>query len=263
MKLNKYLNTFDNTADYENYIESAYPGFPNVGLTKDDGELHYVRTSPNDHVWYGEVVDKAQALPTISLNGTTNNTTLDELNNAFYLDSWSNAAPTSITFNNKENIKTIKKMQIDTSNVTSMYYMFYNCSSLTSLDLSSFDTSSVTNMNRVFGYCSSLTSLDLSNFNTSNVTDIGGMFSNCSSLTSLDLSNFDTSKVTNISELFSNCRSLTDVYITVESTLMMLTNNLNSDGTYGSNYIPSNNGNCTIHYNGTDYKWNGSAWTQQ
>ena len=101
MKLNKYLNTFDNTADYENYIESAYPGFPNVGLTKDNGELHYVRTSPNSHVLYGEVVDPAQALPTISLNNTTNNTTLDELNNTFYLDTLSNAAPTSISFGNK------------------------------------------------------------------------------------------------------------------------------------------------------------------
>ena len=83
MKRNKYLNTFDNTADYENYIESASPGFPNVGLTKDNGELHYVRTSPNDHLLYGEVVDPAQALPTISLSGTKNTPILDELTNTF------------------------------------------------------------------------------------------------------------------------------------------------------------------------------------
>ena len=260
MKRNKYLNTFDNTADYENYIESAYPGFPNVGLTKDDGELHYVRTSPNDHVWYGEVVDQAQALPTISLNNTTNTPTLDELTNTFYLDSWSNAAPTSISFGNASNIKTIKKMQIDTSNVTSMKSMFHYCSSLTSLDLSNFNTSNVTDMYSMFSDCSALTSLDLSNFDTSKVTNISSFVNACRSLTSMDLSGLDFSNVTSQTNMFFVCNSLKDVYITVEATLNKLTNNLTSQGT---NYIPSNNGNCTIHYNGVDYKWNGSAWTPQ
>ena len=284
MKRNKYLNTFDNTADYENYIESAYPGFPNVGLTKDNGELHYVRTSPNDHLLYGEVVDASQPLPTISLNGTTNTPTLDELNNAFYLDSWSNAAPTSIEFGNKSNIKSIKKLKgLDTSNVTIMNYMFNGCSSLTSLDLSNLNTSNVTSMESMFDKCSSLTSLDLSNFNTSNVTNIRSMLASCSSLTSLDLSNFntsnvtnmrtmlagcssltsldlssfDTSKVTDTYAMFNNCSSLKDVYITVESTLNTLTNNLTSEG---YDYIPSK---ATIHYNGVDYKWQNNKWTPQ
>ena len=258
MKRNKYLNTFDNTADYENYIESALPGFPNVGLTKDDGELHYVRTSPNNHVWYGEVVDPAQALPTISLNNTTNTPTLDTLTNTFYLDSWSNAAPTSISFGNKSNIKSIKKLKgLDTSNVTNMFQMFGNCSSLISLDLSNFDTSSVTNMNAMFDSCTSLKSLDLSNCNISKVTNMSRMFYFCASLTSLNISNWDTSNVNDIGWMFNNCSSLTDVYITVESTLMKLTNNLAS---HGPNYIPST---ATIHYNGVDYKWTGSAWAPQ
>ena len=86
------------------------------------------------------------------------------------------------------------------------------------------------------------------------------MFFSCSSLTSLDLSNFDTSNVTNMQEMFSGCSKLKDVYITVEETLNKLTNNLTSQG---STYIPSNNGNCTIHYNGTDYKWQNNKWTPQ
>ena len=163
MKRNKYLNTFDNTADYENYIESALPGFPNVGLTKDDGELHYVRTSPNDHLLYGEVVDAAQPLPTISLSNTVNTPILDELTNTFYLDSWSNAAPNTISFNNKSNIKSIKKLKgLDTSNFTRMEYMFNGCSSLTTLDLSIFNTSNVTTLWGTFTQCSALRSLDLS-----------------------------------------------------------------------------------------------------
>ena len=260
MARSKYINTFDTTAEYNNYIESALPSFPNVGYDKEADKVNIVRTSPNDHVWYGEVVDKAQALPTISLNNTTNNTTLDELNNAFYLDSWSNAAPASISFGNTSNIKTIKKLQIDTSNVTNMDGMFNGWSSLKSLDLSNFYTSNVTNMAYMFYNCSLLKSLDLSNFNTSNITDMRYMFYNCSSLTSLDLSNWDVSKVTNMTYMFTNSLNITDVYITVESTLMKLTNNLKSEG---GNYIPSYNNKCTIHYNGVDYKWTGSAWTPQ
>ena len=284
MARSKYINTFDTTAEYNNYIESALPAFPNVGYDKEADKVNIVRTSPNDHVWYGEVVDPAQQLPTISLSGTTNTPTLDELTNTFYLDSWSNASPTSISFGNKGNIKTIKKMQIDTSNVTNMYNMFGDCSKLTLLDLSSFDTSNVTNMNWMFGDCSKLTSLDLSNFNTSNVTTTEYMFNGCRSLTSLDLSDFNTSKVTDTAYMFSSCRSLTsldlsnwdgskfyntpsfmfkscnslkDVYITVEATLMKLTGNLTGND-YA--YIPIS---ATIHYNGVDYKWQNNRWTPQ
>ena len=284
MARSKYINTFDTTAEYNNYIESALPAFPNVGYDKEADKVNIVRTSPNNHVWYGEVVDPAQALPTISLDGTTNNTTLDELTNMFYLDSWSNAAPTNISFDNKSNIKTIKKLKgldtsnviymnnmfndfssltsldlssFNTSNVTNMEAMFQNCSSLTSLDISNFDTSKVTNMSCMFYNCSSLMSVDLSNFDTSKVTDISYMFFYCSSLTSLDLSSFNTSNITNMEAMFQNCSSLKDVYITVEETLNKLTNNLTSTG---GTYIPSS---ATIHYNGTDYKWQNNKWTPQ
>ena len=80
---------------------------------------------------------------------------------------------------------------IDTSNVTNMYGMFFDCSILSSLDLSGFNTSNVTNMNSMFYHCSSLTSLNLSSFDTSNVTSMYGMFYECTELSSLDLSSFN------------------------------------------------------------------------
>ena len=100
---------------------------------------------------------------------------------------------------------------LDTSEVTNMNEMFYECFSLTSLDVSKFDTSKVTDMSTMFGECSSLTSLDLSSFNTSQVTDMSDMFFYCDGLTSLDLSSFDTSKVTNMSSMFNRCTSLTSL----------------------------------------------------
>ena len=71
---------------------------------------------------------------------------------------------------------------VDTSNVTNMGNMFYNCSALTSLDLSGWDTSKVTNMYNMFYDCRSLTSLDISGWNISNVTNMSNMFYGCSNL---------------------------------------------------------------------------------
>ncbi len=102
----------------------------------------------------------------------------------------------------------------NTSNVTNMRDMFDGCSSLTNLDVSNLDTSKVTNMCYMFANCSSLTNLDVSNFNTSNVTNMCDMFQFCSGLTSLDLSNFDTSSVTDLSGMFSSCSKLASLNFT-------------------------------------------------
>ena len=54
-------------------------------------------------------------------------------------------------FSGCSNLTTIEGMEnLNTSNVTSMEYMFSGCSSLTGLDLSGFSTGSVTNMRNMF-----------------------------------------------------------------------------------------------------------------
>ena len=95
-------------------------------------------------------------------------------------------------------LKNLDLSSFNTSKVTNMSNMFFECSSLTSIDLSSFNTSKVTNMFNMFSWCPSLTSLDLSSFNTSNVTNMYGMFEYCSTLTSLDVGSFNTSEVTSM-----------------------------------------------------------------
>ena len=98
---------------------------------------------------------------------------------------------------------------LDTSNITIMNRMFYQCKNLTTLDLSSFNTSKVTNMVSMFYSCQKLTTLDLSGFNPSKVTSMESMFQSCTNLTSIDLSGFDTSTVNNMSYIFSDCKKLT------------------------------------------------------
>ena len=117
----------------------------------------------------------------------------------------------STTANRLKNLTSISFGNFNTSNVTNMRYMFYNCFSLTSLNASNFNTSKVTNMSDMFWGCSKLTSLNVSNFNTSKVTDMKWMFSYCSSLTSLNVSTLDTSKVTNMDSMFASCSSLTSI----------------------------------------------------
>ena len=95
----------------------------------------------------------------------------------------------------------------DTSNVTNMYYMFFDTSNLTTLNLTSFNTSNVTNMSDMF-YGMAITTLNLSSFDTSKVSNMSYMFYGMSNLTTLNLSSFDTSKVTDMSCMFSGMPNL-------------------------------------------------------
>jgi hypothetical protein len=203
MKRNKYINSFDTTAEYDNYIESAFPEFPNVSLTKDNGELHYRRQSPNDYQIWGTTT--ATENFNIMLNDRYVEVTVDRDLGEFYLTGWTGTL-TSLQscFKDITHITSIKKFALDTSNVGNFTTMFMSCRSLKEIH-----------------------------------------FEEC------DFSNAYGSFV------FAITPSLTDVYITVEATLMKLTNNLASQGDV---YIPSS---ATIHYNGTDYKWQNNAWTPQ
>ena len=117
-------------------------------------------------------------------------------------------------------LRSVDLSEFDTSQVTDMSYMFYECNKLTGLDLSHFNTGNVTDMNHMFDFSNGITSLNLSNFNTSNVTDMSCMFGDSywvtaeerdHGLTRLDLSSFDTANVTNMSGMFAGCSSLMEL----------------------------------------------------
>ncbi len=108
---------------------------------------------------------------------------------------------------------------LNTSKVTSMQGMFYECDGFTILDLHTFDTHNVTNMRVMFQDCSNLQVVNLSSFNTQSVTDMRGMFDNCKYLTTIivsdnwDLSNllnhFDDDQASdNHLHIFSRCENL-------------------------------------------------------
>lgn len=108
--------------------------------------------------------------------------------------------------------KVIWPVNIDTSNVTSMEQMFFQCHNLKNMDLGKFDTSKLTTTYSMFEGCKALSSINFgSNWFCQNVTSMQSMFYGCSSLTTLDLFSVKTLKLTNVANMFYGCTSLVDV----------------------------------------------------
>ena len=186
---------------YENFMpvfNDGYEGYTYTDEIDSENENYVIRTIECD------------VLPTSITFG--NSGSANDLSNSLLevlqLDT-SNC--NRIKFDWTTKVTDINTQNWDTSNITNMAYMFYNCNNLTSLDVSNWDTGNVTTMQNMFNGCNSLTSLDVSNFDTSNVTTMGSMFYQCTNLTSLDASNWDTSKVTDMANMFRGCTSLTSL----------------------------------------------------
>ena len=101
----------------------------------------------------------------------------------------------------------------DTSNVTDMSYMFYNCSSLTYIDFYNIDMSSVTTTSEMFYNCSSLTYIDFKRKPLRSLEYAYDMFYGCSSLTYLDLTMFDNSNLYDYGYMFNNMPNLETIYV--------------------------------------------------
>lgn len=166
------------------------------------------------------------------------------------------ARPTtcSLWFGSCTNLTSIEGLEnLNTSDVTSMDYMFYkceqlraldlsgfhtekvenmrdmfsNCKNLETLNLSSFKTNNLTNMSEMFLECNKIAQLDLSGFNTSGVKALDLVFKNCYALEALDLSSFDTKWVTDMSSLFEYCQSLKTIYVSDRFSIFKVNNSTN------------------------------------
>ena len=94
---------------------------------------------------------------------------------------------------------------LNTSNVTSTKFMFFDCSNLEHIPL--YDFSNVQNMHGTFVGCTNLTNIP--QLNTHNVTDMSYCFQNCTSLTTIP--QLDTHMVTDMGAMFIDCTNLTTI----------------------------------------------------
>ena len=79
---------------------------------------------------------------------------------------------------------------LDTSDVTSLGHIFYNCSTVRSIDLSGWDFSSATTQTSMFACCSNLELIDFGDWVPDKLRFYGWMFDGCRSL-SLDCSDWN------------------------------------------------------------------------
>ena len=126
-----------------------------------------------------------------------------------------------------EQLRALDLSGFNTEKVEDMRDMFSNCKNLETLNLSSFKTNNLTNMSEMFLECNKIAQLDLSGFNTSGVKALDLVFKNCYALEALDLSNFDTKWVTDMSSLFEYCQSLKTIYVSDRFSTFMVKNSTN------------------------------------
>lgn len=131
-----------------------------------------------------------------------------DITKVVFNESFKDARPETgyMWFAGMENLENIENLQnLNTSEMTYMSSMFWNCSKIQSLDLSNFNTAKVKDMEAMFLECSDLQFIKLSSFNTEKVWTMERMFYGCKKLQSLDLSNFNTEEVKNMYSMFEDC----------------------------------------------------------
>ena len=117
---------------------------------------------------------------------------------------------------------TLDLSHFNVQNVTTMRYMFYNCSKVTNLKLNNWSAEKLTNIDNMFHGCSSVTELEMNNFKASILTYLEGMFGNSyyntkyntlkiGAVQKIDMNNWSIPKVTNLSYMFAGLNNLTEL----------------------------------------------------
>jgi len=103
----------------------------------------------------------------------------------------------------------VDQIYFNTSNVTDMASMFYDCRSAVNINMSVFRAEKVTDMSSMFAECLELKSIDFTSFNPCKTLNMYRMFYNCKKLTTMTgMTSFDTSAVTDMNRMFAGCALL-------------------------------------------------------
>lgn len=102
-------------------------------------------------------------------------------------------------------------VNISTSQVKDMSFMFNGCHALKEIDFTSFDTTKVINFSNMFANCYNIKELNLSSLDSSKVINFDSMFLNCTSLEYLNLSSFVVSEGASKINTFEGCTVLREL----------------------------------------------------
>ena len=227
-----YLNNFDTHTSYEEKLNVGGIDFkiPNVSYCEDVKDVHFnpynlikfyvgeitkpetvsIYTDENTSIdiqvsegegnkWYSYVLPKKKGLCAINGNHIIDDDIITKViakaNINYYQPTGLFAPFTSFI---TESVVEASFKGSNTSKVTNMNDMFWDCRGLTSLDLSGWDTSKVTSMNQMFKNCVKLETLDISGWDTSKVTNMLGMFNSCSKLKTIRMVGCSKATIENI-----------------------------------------------------------------
>lgn len=147
---------------------------------------------------------------------TSNVTNMDNTFNCagvtrLHLQGWDTSKVT--TMNNMFRDAALKQLDqnFNTSNVTTMTYMFCNENNLQNIDVSNWDVSSCRTLIGVFYNCHALTKIDLSKWNTKSATVLEKLLYRCNNIATVNVSNFDLTHVNNIANIFGDDSLLSDI----------------------------------------------------
>ena len=194
-----------------------------AGVTKtytNDFAGQYERVKDNIDNVYSTLNNMGATMPTTNnSNNLVSTIETIPITNEYWADVVVSNRPNSWSYafaGGYSNINTIDTTNWNSSNITTMGYMFYYNSSLKTINLNNLDTSNVTNIHSMFYYCYNLTTLDVSNWNTSKINVLGSTFMGCSNLTTLNINTWtlsSTNKITSLQQMFSQCINLVSLDI--------------------------------------------------
>lgn len=176
------------TVDASWYLQES----PQLLWCPENSTLYFVYTKnlEENSTWDGHNVSRMASNSTLENSSKTNSPvwnrnwkSASQVTRIVFDKSFVNVRPTSCYgwFHDFKNLKTVEGLEyLNTSEVTTMAYMFQNCESLVSLNVDEFDMSKVNNIQHMFENCKSLTTIYCRQ--TWNVRLSGSMFINCNNL---------------------------------------------------------------------------------
>ena len=203
-KTTGYVYDYDNAPEYEYNI-----------ITSTDGTTYNSYWVPKGTDWDSKTTVLRNKL--VELNTTKHLLSIQvgNDNSKAYQTGFSGAQNLSRLCSEFTKLKEFKIQDSSTASPTNMSSMFSLCYNLESVDLNNINTSNVTSMEFMFATDGKLKTVKgLENANTSNVTSMNSMFSDCVEMTNssyLFLTKWNNSKCEDMRSMFSNNYKLTSM----------------------------------------------------
>ena len=215
-----YIDKIDaNNLDVSNVTDGSYMFYGCANST----EINVSQWNTSKIKYFDKMFSNCQSLAFLDVNNWDMISGYS-LNNMFAysgitdidLSKWNTSNITNLSnlFFECTRLKQIDLHTWNTESVSTCYWLFRGCSSLEFINIDGWNTCNVYDMDRMFGECPKLIAIKgLNKLNTTNVQFTRLMFIGDRSLTTLDLSSFDTQNCIDTNQMFRGCYNLKSIYV--------------------------------------------------